>query len=707
MPIISRELNYLSITAAKVVIMNVFEPAYVANFAGAPNCYSAVSWSPHNKLCAITNEAVRVLGSPCSPSESGYPLQLNKARIPNPHEPFDIARTPYDSALKDLDVDDRHELMLDITLSPDSANAVLHKTYHRALWSPVHLGGRNRCILATLTRDHRIQIWHERIDAHWECLAEPSQLHYDRAKESWTEPPPQRRKEKPEKYSKRVFELLKERSCSVAALEIVWSHLIEGDDAESFALLMEVTRGGQLLVWKVPDLTYGQSFEVELLKEEKTDIMQAGRLCWHKTSNTSGILVAGSDDGSVTLRTVTLCSGEEKVRLGEPLVLWESDGRPAQHAVCASSKDDSCLVCVAKGRILYCFRVTADADTGRTQLLHSTFTRDACVSFVTALDKCPSDKHDLHLLVCTMNAEVVNVYVDSNLNFNIEKISIDVPWMLQPIGLAVSPNGIYFAMFCHITTMVHENAIKEPLQLMIYNRVNATDVSERLLSEARKDSTASDIQLVNVLDCLDRIHSYTFGKASLLEQLKLYMTDISSVGSLEKVSRFGLQLFCFLKRMEGTLTKSTEMDQDFTWARMELLRRHIVAIVSTCNDSQLTEPQKSSLQLFYNWLATTGAETGERISQLFACEPVASAVASVAEGGLVFEQCAVCGDGIPFQDLGHGTCVQGHRFGRCVSSMLVCHEAPPRWCTTCQQFAQRDSVWRDGAVCVYCGKGLV
>lgn len=126
--------------------MNIYEPAYVANFTGAANCYSAVSWSPHNKICAITNEAVRVLGSPCSPIESGYPLQLNKAMILNPDKPFDIATTPYDDELKHLSTDDRHALMLDITLSPDSANAVLHKTYHRALWSPIHLGGKNRSL---------------------------------------------------------------------------------------------------------------------------------------------------------------------------------------------------------------------------------------------------------------------------------------------------------------------------------------------------------------------------------------------------------------------------------------------------------------------------------------------------------------------------------------------------------------------------------
>ncbi|XP_075744673.1 uncharacterized protein LOC119178077 isoform X2 [Rhipicephalus microplus] len=619
--------------------MNIHEPAYVANFTGAANCYSAVTWSPDNKIGAITNEAVRVLGSPCSPHESNYPLQLNKAMIPNPEEPFDIATTPYDSDLADLDVDDRHALMMDITLSPDSANAVLHKTYHRAMWSPVHLGGKNRCILATLTRDHRVQIWMESTEACWECLAEPSQLHYDRAKESWTSPRKRNPLERASAYSKCVFDLLRERSYSVAAL---------------------------------------------------------------------GILVAGSDDGSVTLRTVALCSGDEKVRLGEPLVLRESDGRPAQHVVCARSKEDSYLVCVAKGRILYCFRVTVDADSGRAQLLHSAFTRDACVSFVTALDKCPSDEHDLHVLACTMNAEIVNVRIDNDLNFNIDKISIELPWMLQPVGLAVSPNGVYFAMLYNITTMVHESIIKEPLQLMIYNRTDVADVSKLLLSKARTDSTTTDIQLTNILDCLDRIQSYSCGKANLPEELKVYMTDVSAVGSLEKISRFGLQLFCFLKKVEGTLNKSTEPDQDFTWACMELMRRHILAVVSDCNEGQLTDPQKSSLRLFYNWLSTTGVETQERISRLFATEPVASAVASVAGGGLVvFEECPICEDAIPFQDLNNGTCGQGHRFGRCVNSMLVCSQTPMRYCSTCQQCAQRKSVWPDGEVCLYCGKWLL
>lgn len=81
------------------------------------------------------------------------------------------------------------------------------------------------------------------------------------------------------------------------------------------------------------------------------------------------------------------------------------------------------------------------------------------------------------------------------------------------------------------------------LQLMIYNRRDAADVSKLLLSEAGKHNTTTDIQIVNVADCLDRIHSYSCGKADLMEELKLYMADVCALASLDSVSRFGLQLF--------------------------------------------------------------------------------------------------------------------------------------------------------------------
>lgn len=687
--------------------MDIYEPAYVTNFSGAVNCASAITWSPHNKLCAITSEGIRVLGCPCAPSEGGNPLQFDKACIENPKEPFDVSTVPHDVLLQNLDIDTRHALMMDMTLSPDSCNAsLLHKTYHRALWSPLHLGGQRRCLLATLTRDHRIQVWNERSQGHWYCLAEPSKQHLDRANEQWSKsPPPPKGGTSSAARALDLLNICKERSYSVAALEIAWSHLIEEEGTEPFALLVEVTRGGLLLVWKVPTLTDDPSLEVELLKEEQTNIMRAARLFWQKTSNTSGLLVAGSDDGSVTLRTVTLCGEDKKeVALGDPLCVWQSDGLPAQHVVSKrDGEEDRYLVSAAKSRFLLCFQVAVDVGQGEVRLLQSSFTRDACESPITAFDVCPSSKHSLHLVVCTMKGDMVNVFVDSDLNFSAEKLHIELPWMLQPMGLALSRRAVYLVVFYHVITIVYENRVREPLQVMMYNWMGIDEVCNILLEGAR--SGGSNEQLADAPDCLDRVHAYTCSKGALPGALLEYVREASTPETMEQLPSFGLQLICFLRRITTFLARPAELDEAASSARAELLRRHISTVAKTCDPAQLSDRQKVSLRQFHRWLAISGMPADERVAQLFVSEPLASVVATATKEEGV-EKCPICDDAVFLKELSHGVCGQSHRFGRCMNSLLVCDSVPPRRCTTCDTFAHRKPIWPGDTVCLFCGKGL-
>ncbi|KAK8760824.1 hypothetical protein V5799_027909, partial [Amblyomma americanum] len=375
--------------------------------------------------------------------------------------------------------------------------------------------------------------------------------------------------------------------------------------------------------------------------------------------------------------------------------------------ICVQQSDgDSYVVCVAKGRFLLCFRVAPDIDTSQVQLMQSSFTRDVCDSPVTAFDACPTKDHNLHLLVSTIKGDLLNVYIDSDLNFRGERLSIELPWMLQPIGLAFSPSGAYFTVFYHTITIVHENIWREPMQLMIFNRTHVTDVCDLVLNMVEMSGTASDVQLADAADCLDRIYLYACGKGCLPEGLQLYMTNISSLESLDQVSRCGLQLFCFLKRIAMALAKSDKPDDDMKRALQELLHRHIATIIRSCDASHLSDRQKTSVQHFYHHLATSGA-TEELVSQLFASEPLAAVVASVVDQGAVFDKCPACGDGIPFTSLSDGTCGQGHRFCRCINSLLVCEATPPRRCSTCRVFAEREPVWTSNTTCVYCGKGVV
>lgn len=418
-----------------------------------------------------------------------------------------------------------------------------------------------------------------------------------------------------------------------------------------------------------------------------------------------GLLVAGSDDGSVTLRTVALCGEDKKeVQLGEPLCVWQSDGIPAQHVVCKRDEDgDNYLVCAAKSRFLLCFQVAGAVGQGEVQLLQSSFTRDACESPVTAFDVCPSSKHSLHLVVCTMKGDMVNVYVDSDLNFSAEKLHIELPWMLQPMGLALSPRAVYLAVFYHVITIVYENRVREPLQLMIYNWMGIDNVFSILLEGARNGGPNE--QLADAPDCLDSVHAYTCSKGAVPEPLMEYVREALALETMEQLCPFGLQLICFLKRITTFLAKSGELDEAASKARAELLRRHISAVAKSCDATQLSDRQKVSLRQFHRWLTSSGTPADERAAQVFASEPLAGVVAAASESEGV-ERCPICEDAVFLQELSHGVCGQDHRFGRCMNSLLVCDTVPPRRCTTCDTFAHRKPIWPGDTGCLYCGRGL-
>ncbi|CAN8021730.1 unnamed protein product [Ixodes persulcatus] len=700
--------------------MNIYDPAYVTNFTGLVNAHAAVSWSPHNRISVITNEAVRILSSPCSPSESGYPLHLEKMCIDNPVEPLDLTTIKHENMISYLDTDQRHCLMLDTTMCPGTSNSDLHRTYHRALWSPLHLEGRNRCLLATLTLDHRLQLWRENAFGQWLCVAEPSAAYFAMAKARW----------KSQDWASvrgtmrtgmtmalEQFELLRQRSHAVAALEMSWSHLFEPPHERPFALLVEATRSGLLLFWKVQRVDRRGSFDLKLLREEQTNLTRAARLCWQKTSADSGFLVLGSNDGTINLLPLKL-GGSDELVVGAWLNLWEDDLIPAQHALCKACSNNTYLVCVAKGRFLLCFRVAQDDQAEPSlSLKGSNFTKEACESHITAFDQCPSTEWELHLLACTMSGHIMEVKVNKELEFTNEKLNIELPWMLQPVGLNISPNGIFMAIFYHIATPYNYNVIREPLQLTIYNLAPVELACQQLLSRAAQQG--SEGGLCSLVDCLDRVHSFASSTSALPQPLEDFVRE--SREHLSKLSSFGLKLFSFLTRINVSLSKGEESDVSRT--NEEVLWRHVSAVIENCNAESLDARQVRSLRHFANWMALTNRTPNKRLGILLeaAGHPQAETTTATppplpssktkaederSESGV--ESCPICDCGVLMENLDSWECLNHHKWGRCMHSLLVCDESPNRRCVPCGLLSHRTPVWTDDdPLCLFCDTMLV
>lgn len=126
-----------------------------------------------------------------------------------------------------------------------------------------------------------------------------------------------------------------------------------------------------------------------------------------------------------------------------------------------------------------------------------------------------------------------------------------------------------------------------------------------------------------------------------------------------------------------------------------ITERHIYIVVRNL-EGDLDEQQRSSLRRFAEWLIIIGRVPSEELVKLLGETVVA-------------EECPICRSEVPMVDAIHGECANGHRMGRCMHSLLLCAESPPRTCPSCGLLSQRKNVWllpEEDPFCIFCGTVL-
>ncbi|XP_064456395.1 uncharacterized protein LOC135367178 [Ornithodoros turicata] len=672
--------------------MNLHDVVYVTNLAGQINNKASVKWSPENKIAVLTDEGIRILNFPCSPSEGGYLLHVEKSYIRNPDAVLDLAgRYNADFLLQNLDPETQHYLMLDHTLCPDTSNATLHKTYRTVEWSPQHLPLRNRCLLATLTFDHRLRLLREGAHGEWETVTELSDIFYGKMKERW------KNVEHPSDASraaraKSEFEQLMQRTFSVAAVEIAWSHLFRPPGKQQFALLIEAMRNGLLVFWKVQPSGVKEELCCEVIKEEQTTLTFVSRLCWQETSPVSGMLVVGSHNGTVVILPVVM--EDNTLNVGSATEVWESDQIPVQQIVSqASPSSETFLIFVTKSRYLLCFKVLVDENKHSVSVEKSNFSKDACSTPVTGIDKCSSRDYELHVMLCTLGKEIVEVKMTKDLVFLSCKLRIELPPMLQPMGLGLSANGMFIGILSHIATMYDPMKVKEPLQLIIHCLMDIEKACDFVLGEVRRDCQA----LTQLADCLDRIHLHMSNKGALPVALRTFLSECAD--NLASMSTRKLQLFRFLESIKVATTGSEESEKNVKKVSECILQRHIESLTARHTGRSLTDEQMQSAQRFADWIFHC---TGKRADSIYKLMCGDLPKTEGAEG----EVCVICGGEVQLKSMYYGECAKRHRFGRCMHSLLLCHETPYRKCPSCRTISHKRGIWEEDPLCIFCGSSL-
>lgn len=680
-----------------VVSMDLHDVVYVTNLAGQINNTSSLKWSPENKIAVLTDEGVRILSFPCSPCEGGYLLHVEKSYIRNPDDALDLAgRYNADFLLRHLDTEAQHYLMLDHTLSPGTSNAPLHKTYRTVEWSPQHLPQKKRCLLATLTIDHRLQLWREGAHGDWQPIAELSDMFYKQMKERWKDV--QHPEQDPLGASARAtaeLDRLMQRTFSVAAVELVWSHLFTFPGMPHFALLIEAMRSGLLVFWKVQPSDCEGEWCCEVIKEEQTKLTFVNKLCWQETSLLSGVLIAGSCDGRVIAFPALM--EDQTLRIGPALELWETDQIPVQQIVSqVSQPSETCLIFVTKSRYLLCFRVSYDEGELALHLQKSNFSKDACTQPVTAIDKCPSRDYDLHVILSTLGRDIIEVKMTKDLAFLCRKLKIELPSTLEPMGLGISRNGVYVGILSHIATMYDQFRVKEPLQLIIHCIVDIDKVCDLVLGGICHGACS----LADLADCLDKIHLHMCNRGTLPLTMRAFLS-----GAAENPSQLNtkeLQLFRYLESVKVATTGAEESEKNVKRASELILQRHIMSLVEKYTEcKELNSDQTLSARLFADWMFLSTSTCDGALYRMIKEDP-----SSVKAGTLAKEMCVICGGDVPMKSMYYGECSRRHRFGRCMHSLLVCHETPNHKCASCHTLSHKRSIWEKDPLCIFCGTSL-
>ncbi|GBM03810.1 hypothetical protein AVEN_231288-1 [Araneus ventricosus] len=135
----------------------------------------ALDWSADNKIAVCTSKSIFILNSYCSPVEIGFPPPLHKQVIKAPDQPMQlnpiyIPPNPYKYVKSSKDRENLYQILMDHTLNPTpSERAEAFRSFRCCKWSPKGAAGTGRCLLATLTMDHRLALYEE-IEKEWKCI---------------------------------------------------------------------------------------------------------------------------------------------------------------------------------------------------------------------------------------------------------------------------------------------------------------------------------------------------------------------------------------------------------------------------------------------------------------------------------------------------------------------------------------------------------
>ncbi|XP_035229198.1 uncharacterized protein LOC118201244 isoform X1 [Stegodyphus dumicola] len=428
-------------------------------------------------------------------------------------EPVTIPPNPYNLVNSEEDRVNLFQVLMDHTLNPSCPErAEAFRSYRCAKWSPKGAARANRCLLATLTMDHRLCIYEEK-EKEWKCicdLTEEMQAERNARKEVAAESKQGRRKKKRREGKSKEsrprtrsriqyleedssdeeeedaitsisnslnYEELVERIYKLAAMEITWTGMFGSpatsinDTSYEYCYLIVAMKSGHIQFWKVSP---SDGNVIALAHEWDTGLGLLTTLFWQQTSPTAGFLMCGTLKGILAFLPITVrvdSDQEPKVIVKNMCKVWDEEDHIAvdQIAVLKIALKKYVIIAAKQRALVGCEIALTDSSIIIRNVGHSFGLHNLPVTGMSVLDAAMPQ---YRVLIATMEGLLVEIKVslgNDEIKFQHEKVGIDLDlknMMIQ--GLAVSSNGLLCSLILNTASYFDHLAKKEGLQFVMF-----------------------------------------------------------------------------------------------------------------------------------------------------------------------------------------------------------------------------------------------
>ncbi|XP_014677632.1 PREDICTED: general transcription factor 3C polypeptide 4-like [Priapulus caudatus] len=576
-------------------------------------------------------------------------------------------------------------IMLDRTLSPAIATQHHFTGYRLGAWSPQHVDPLHRCVLATLTMDHRLCIFSRGKAKKWVQVMEPSKLLNDHmAGNDFDTADSHIIQERPKDVTADLWHL-KNRTYLLASVTMVWSQVMTLNE-NKYCLLITAQKSGHIVFWRMSLPLTGDAdammSSVYVSNQEMPTCMY-----WEPASTgaNSGILAIGNTEGIVKVLSASLAS-DGAVVVSNFGTVWSQVDRIPVSQVAVTTLGGQAVLVAAKE--MFIVAVGLDLAAGVVKPTTYCF-MGAHASAVTGMHVCRSG-----LVVAASGDSVYQQIVPkmdevaggSDLQVEIGQLDFGSRAHTTSHGLTVSPNGVFVVFVESPAGPFDHLVLKEALKVHVATLATSVDdVGDVLLNRA-------DGPLTHNLDALEYVRLHVMsGEPLPLPLQQLCCADLS------EASQYTLKLVRYLLQLQTTTAVGDDDAERSLRTQVALLNNQIVcrryeqtvlpllAKPDVQSLLQMNHDLCTSLLLMATWwLQCNQAVADKSIAQCAfeLCAVVMPDDSNVAS----WDVCAVCKEDVTLHSPTESLCNKGHKTARCCQTLLQTRKmdaSSQRKCSLC------------------------